>query len=226
MSPNEPPRTAWRLPDPRDWPAGVDVGAIGGRIDAGTLLAGYRRGLFPMHAGSRLHWFSPDPRGVIEPAEFHCSRSLRRSIKGFETRIDCAFAAVVAGCADPQRPSGWIGPDYQRAYAELHRLGWAHSVETWVDGDLVGGLFGISLGSVFVAESKFHRVRDASKAAVASLADLLRDCGPTSLIDVQWSTDHLASLGAVEVPRPSYLDRLAIGRTRPGPDWRRLRWGD
>lgn len=219
MPPIEPPPTPWQLPDPRQWPAGVEVAAVGGRIDAGTLLAGYRLGLFPMEVGRQLQWFSPDPRGVIVPSDFHCSRSLRRAIRGFQTRIDTSFEAVVAACADPRRPSGWITADYQQAYADLFHLGWAHSVEIWADGALAGGLFGIALGSVFIAESKFHWATDASKAAVAGLVDIQATAGTDALIDVQWSTDHLASLGATQISRPDYLDRLAVGAAQSGPRW-------
>jgi len=156
-----------------------------------------------------LGWFSPDPRGVLDPARAHESRSLRRSRRSFETRVDTAFDQVVAGCADPSRDGAWIGEDYVQVYRDLHALGHAHSVETWLDGRLVGGLFGVVVGGLFAAESKFHRETDASKAAVLALAEMLVDGpGPTGLVDVQWSTPHLATLGVVEVTRAHYLRRL------------------
>lgn len=159
--------------------------------------------------GEQLGWFSPDPRGVLLPERVHESRSLRRSRGRFETRVDTAFDAVVAGCADPGREGAWIDRGYVAAYRDLHADGLAHSVETWLDGELVGGLFGVVVGGLFAAESKFHRTTDASKAAVVALARMLADePGPPRLIDVQWSTPHLASLGVVEVTRQHYLARL------------------
>ncbi len=177
------------------------------------LLSGYRRGMFAMQVRVRrreqLGWFSPDPRGVLLPERVHESRSLRRSRGRFETRVDTAFDAVVAGCADPGRDGAWIDSEYATAYHALHTDGLAHSVETWLDGELVGGLFGVVMGGLFAAESKFHRTTDASKAAVVALARMLADePGPPRLIDVQWSTPHLASLGVVEVTRQHYLARL------------------
>lgn len=165
-----------------------------------------------------LGWFSPDPRGVLDPARAHESRSLRRSRRAFETRVDTAFGQVVAGCADPSRDGAWIDEDYVRAYRDLHATGHAHSVETWRDGVLVGGLFGVVVGGLFAAESKFHLETDASKAAVLSLAELLREGpGPPGLVDVQWSTPHLATLGVVEVTREHYLRRLGDLVDQPAP---------
>jgi leucyl/phenylalanyl-tRNA--protein transferase len=124
-------------------------------------------------------------------------------------RVDTAFDAVVAGCADPGRTGRWITPEVAAAYGSLHRLGWAHSVETWVDGELVGGLYGVAVGGLFAGESMFSRATDASKVALVALVELLRaDGDPRRLLDVQWRTDHLASLGVVEVPRAEYLRRL------------------
>ncbi len=192
-----------------------EIAGIGGDLAPGTLLAAYRQGLFPMRVRPRgpIGWWSPDPRGIIPLDGLHVSRSLRRSCQRFEMRVDTAFEAVVRGCADPRRPHGWIDKKFVAAYAELHRLGWAHSIETWLldaagDGELVGGLYGVSVGGLFAAESKFHRVRDASKVALVALVDLLRDGGAT-LLDVQWTTPHLESLGAVAIPRVEYLSRLA-----------------
>jgi leucyl/phenylalanyl-tRNA--protein transferase len=211
-------------------PDGPDRVGVGGALASGLLLDGYRRGLFAMTVRVRrrdvLGWFSPDPRGVLRPAEVHESRSLRRSARRFETRVDTAFEEVVAGCADPARDGAWIDEGYREAYRELHAAGIAHSVETWRDGRLVGGLFGLALGGLFAAESKFHRETDASKAAVVALARLLaaEEHGPR-LVDVQWSTPHLATLGVVEVRRTDYLSLLPrllavpppVSLTRPGP---------
>jgi leucyl/phenylalanyl-tRNA--protein transferase len=135
-----------------------------------------------------------------------------------EVRVDTAFEEVVAGCADPRRDSGWIDDDVRAAYTELHRLGWAHSVETWQDGCLVGGLYGVAVGGLFAGESMFHRVRDASKVALVGLVGLLRDeHAGARLLDVQWQTPHLASLGVVTMPRAAYLRRLREALELPLP---------
>ena len=137
-------------------------------------------------------------------------------MRHFEFRVDSAFDDVVAGCAEPNRPHGWIDDRIQRAYRRLHELGWAHSVETWCDEELVGGLYGLGIGGLFAAESKFHRRTDASKAAVVALATGLVDDHPR-LIDVQWRTDHLASLGVTEISRSRYLERLHTVLPSPDP---------
>ena len=155
---------------------------VGADLAPGTLLDAYRRGLFPMrlHAGGPIGWWSPDPRGVIPLDGLHVSRSLRRSCRRYRVTVDQAFDDVVRGCADPSRPHGWIDDEFARAYAELHRLGWAHSIEVWdADDALVGGLYGVAIGGLFAAESKFHRATDASKVAVVGLVDVLRDDGAT-----------------------------------------------
>ena len=215
--PIEPPASRWdlsidMLPDEHGF-----VGA-GADDEPGTLLAAYRSALFPMplEGGDVLGWWSPDPRGVLELDNLHVSRSLRRSMRHFEFRVDSAFDEVVAGCAEPTRPHGWIDDRIQRAYRRLHELGWAHSVETWCDGELVGGLYGLGIGGLFAAESKFHRRTDASKAAVVALATGLVDDHPR-LIDVQWRTDHLATLGVTEIPRARYLERLRAVLPSPEP---------
>ncbi len=183
---------------------------IGADLSPGMLLSGYRGGLFAMPDGADLGWWSPDPRGLLLPAQVHVSRSLRRALTHFEVSLDGAFAEVVAACADPRRPHGWITGAYLDSYLELHRLGWAHSIEVWgSDGRLAGGLFGVEVGGLFAAESKFHLRTDASKVAVVALAALLvSDGDPHRVIDIQWCTEHLASLGAVQVPRPVYLQAL------------------
>ena len=205
---------------------GAEIAGVGADLAPGTLLTAYRQGLFPMRLQARgpiglgpIGWWSPDPRGILPLDGLHVSRSLRRSVRRFEIRVDTAFEAVVRGCADPRRPHGWIDKKFIAAYTVLHELGWAHSVETWQDDDqgisvLVGGLYGVSIGGLFAAESKFHRVTDASKAAVVALVDLMREGGGT-LLDVQWTTPHLASLGAVDVPRDRYLELVAAAVSRP-----------
>jgi leucyl/phenylalanyl-tRNA---protein transferase len=208
--PVEPPPSRWELPDPA---AGDDdVVAIGGDLEPGTVLDAYRRGLFPMRAEGLLAWWSPDPRGVIPLDGFHVSRSLRSVIPRFDVSIDTAFEAVMRGCADPRRPHGWIDESFVTAYTHLHELGWAHSVETWHRGELVGGLYGLRIGGLFAGESMFHRVTGASKVACWATVELLRLDG-AQLFDVQWTTPHLRTLGAVDVTRPEYLQLLASARS-------------
>ena len=210
----EPPPTAWALPDPGDAPPGVELLGVGADLAPGTVLAAYRRGLFPMDVGARgpLGWWSPDPRGVLPLDRLHRSRSLRRSCRRLRTTVDEAFEAVVEGCADPARPHGWITPAVRAAYTGLHRWGWAHSVEVWdSSGDLVGGVYGLEIGGLFAGESMFHRVDDASKVALVGLVDRLGGAAGARagrLFDVQWLTPHLASLGAVALPRAAYLAAL------------------
>jgi len=156
-----------------------------------------------------IGWWSPDPRGVLPLDGMHVSRSLRRSSQRFEIRFDTAFEEVIRGCGDPSRPHGWISEAFVQAYVRLHRLGWAHSVETWRDDRLVGGLYGVRINGFFAGESMFHIETDASKVALVALVDWLNESRAT-LLDVQWSTPHLASLGVVEISRTDYLRRLAV----------------
>jgi leucyl/phenylalanyl-tRNA--protein transferase len=224
--PVEPPLSRWELPSAANLPEGAEIAGVGADLAPGTLLAAYRRGLFPMRLQARgpiglgpLGWWSPDPRGVLPLEGLHVSRSLQRSRRRFEVRVDTAFEEVMRGCADPKRPHGWIDRKFIAAYTELHELGWAHSVETWQVDDharnvLVGGLYGVAIGGLFAAESKFHRVTDASKAAVVALVEMMRGGGGV-LLDVQWTTPHLASLGAVDVPRDRYLALVAAAVEQP-----------
>jgi leucyl/phenylalanyl-tRNA--protein transferase len=206
--PVEPPPTPWVLPSPQRADEHGLV-AVGADLEPGTLLAAYRGGLFPMPFGRRrIGWWSPDPRGVIPFDGLRVSRSLRKSCSRFEIRHDTSFETVMRRCGDPSRPHGWINEDFVRAYTRLHGLGWAHSVETWLDGVLVGGLYGVRVGGLFAGESMFHAATDASKVALVALVEWLRETGG-SLLDVQWCTEHLASLGAVEIARDEYLRRLA-----------------
>ena len=214
--PVEPPATHWLLPSP-DRADAHGLVAVGADLEPGTLLAAYRGGLFPMPLGRRkLGWWSPDPRGVVPLDGLHVSRSLRKSCARFEIRTNTEFEAVMRRCDDPRRPHGWITEDFVRAYTRLHHLGWAHSVETWLDGELVGGLYGVKVNGLFAGESMFHSATDASKVALVALVEILREQSAT-LLDVQWCTEHLASLGAIEMPRTRYLALLAdaIGPTTP-----------
>lgn len=165
-----------------------------------------------------IGWWSPDPRGVLPLDAIRVTRSLRQSAKKFEIRVDTCFVDVVRGCADSARSDGWITDDFIEAYARLHELGWAHSIEAFDSGGvLAGGLYGVRVGGFFAGESMFHRARDASKVALMALVALMRESG-MSLLDTQWSTDHLASLGVIDISRHDYLARLAeaIGAER-GP---------
>jgi leucyl/phenylalanyl-tRNA--protein transferase len=166
-----------------------------------------------------LGWWSPDPRGVLPLDAMHVSRSLRRSSRRFEVTVDADFGAVITACADPARADGWIDAAFIDAYTRLHDLGWAHSVEVWAqDGEgtreLAGGLYGLAVGGLFAGESMFHRRTDASKVALLALVERLAR-GGGELLDVQWRTPHLASLGVVEVTRSRYLDLLAVALARP-----------
>lgn len=217
--PVEPPPSTWDLPDPSSADEHGIVG-LGADLAPGTLLQAYRHGLFPMPLRARgpMAWWSPDPRGILPIRGLRVTRSLRRSCNRYEVRVDTAFDEVLAACADPGRPGGWISRDVCAAYGELHRLGWAHSVEAWDDEGLAGGLYGVAVGGLFAGESMFHRRVDASKVALVHLVALLDDGVDGRLVDVQWCTSHLASLGAVEIPRPSYLEQLRTALALPLPE--------
>jgi leucyl/phenylalanyl-tRNA---protein transferase len=194
--------------------------AAGGDLEPERLLAAYRRGIFPWYSdGQPILWWSPDPRSVLRPDQVHVSRSLRRSLikGGFELRIDTAFERVVAGCAAPRNYTNatWITDDMAAAYARLHRLGWAHSFETWRDGELVGGLYGVAIGRVFFGESMFARATDASKVALVNLAAQLQ-ARSFALIDCQVASAHVTSLGASTVPRAKFLAELDTYCEPPG----------
>ena len=217
--PIEPPPSRWRLDqalrdesgEPRADPDD-DLVAMGADLEPGTVLAAYRSGLFPMPVGGwrdPMGWWSPVRRGVLPLDGLVVSRSLRRACRDYEVRVDTAFDEVLAACADPRRPHGWIDKRIVRTYTSLHELGWAHSVEVWRDDRLEGGLYGLAIGGLFAGESMFHRARDASKAALVGLVDLLRDeHADARLVDVQWATPHLESLGVREIGREDYLARL------------------
>jgi leucyl/phenylalanyl-tRNA--protein transferase len=203
------------MPDPRRVPAHGLV-AAGGDLTPGTLLAAYRAGIFPWpDADGRLLWFSPDPRAILPLDGFHESHSLKRTRRRdrFTVSRDRDFAAVIAECATAHGTT-WITPDMQAAYVELSRLDWAHSVEVWEAERLVGGVYGVTVGGLFAAESMFHHASDASKVALAALVEHLVARGFT-LLDVQLLTPHLASLGAIALSRAEYLGRLEAALAVP-----------
>ncbi len=211
----QPLLSRWEFPDARTLPSDQDFIGVGADLEPGTLLAAYQAGYFPMpvEAGirkrSQIGWFSPDPRGTLPLDGLLVSRSLRRSLRRYRVTFNQAFPSVIAACGDPRRPQGWIDDKIKAAYTRLHQLGFAQSVETWEDDTLVGGLYGVSLGGLFAGESMFHLQTDASKVALVHLVELLRD-GQPRLLDVQWATEHLQSLGVVETKRTDYLDHLAL----------------
>ena len=218
--PAEPPPCPWEFA-PADTADEHGIVAVGADLEPGTLLAAYRSGLFPMPAegarGGPIVWWSPDPRGVLPLDELRVSRSLRRSCARYEVRVDTAFTEVLAECGDRRRAGAWITDDIAAAYLRLHELGWAHSVEAWDDEGLAGGLYGVAVDGLFAGESMFHRRRDASKVALVGLVELLAADRQRRLLDVQWATEHLQTLGVVAVPRADYLARLAAVRHLPLP---------
>ena len=197
--------------------------AAGGDLSPERLLDAYRRGIFPWYSeGDPILWWSPDPRMVLFPCELKISRSLGKTLRNrrYETRFDSAFEEVIKSCAAPRKgePGTWIGEAMMAAYLELHRLGHAHSVETWIDGDLAGGLYGVAVGRVFFGESMYSRARDASKIALAALVAHLDSAG-FGLIDCQMHTRHLETLGAREIPRARFsrlLEDLVHYSRSPG----------
>ncbi|MDO8731813.1 MAG: leucyl/phenylalanyl-tRNA--protein transferase [Actinomycetota bacterium] len=210
--PIDPGPCAWKFPDPLLAEPDQEVIAIGADLAPATLLEGYRRGVFPMYlASGELAWWSPNPRGILALEDLKISKSLRKSVAQFDVTFDTAFEAVMRGC-DEDRIDSWINEDFIQAYTHLHSLGWAHSVEVWREGALVGGLYGLEVGGLFAGESMFHRERDASKVAMVALVRRLQRCGGARLLDVQWRTDHLATLGVTEIPREEYLTRLRDAR--------------
>jgi leucyl/phenylalanyl-tRNA---protein transferase len=211
----------WVFPDPLE--ADDDIVAVGADLEPATLLAAYRQGIFPMPLDDHdeMSWWSPVVRGVLPLDHLRVTRSMRQSAKHYATTWDRAFDEVIAGCADPTRPGAWIDDRIEAAYRRLFGAGFAHSIEVWREDELVGGLYGVAIGGLFAGESMFHHARDASKVALMALVDLLDDGEPDRLVDVQWSTDHLASLGVVEISRSEYLRRLnrALAVPPPAP-WR------
>ncbi len=212
----EPPHGLFRFPPPEKW-GSDDLVGIGADLSPGTILEAYRMGLFPMPLDDgSLGWWSPMERAVLPLSSLRISRSLARSCRRFTVSVDADATGVMEGCADPDRPHSWITPAVAEAYLELHRLGHVHSFEVWdYEGELVGGLYGVALGGLFCGESMFHRVSDASKVALVHLVSVLSE-GGAEMLDVQWLTPHLASLGAEVIGREAYLERLP--RALAGPD--------
>jgi len=197
--PVEPPPSRWVLPDPAD--PGIeavadDLVAVGADLEPGTLLEAYRCGLFPMPGRTRIGrrtvgWWSPVDRGVLPVAGHRVSRSLRRSRRRMEVRVDTAFDEVVRGCADPSRPGGWIDEEVRSAYGELHRLGWAHSVEAWQGGELVGGLYGVAIGGVFARELLYPPATAAPQGGLGGVLPLFTPAHPAErLVRPQLQTPH------------------------------------
>lgn len=203
------PPTDWQFPDPSTAdPHGV-VG-IGADLEPATLILAYRSGMFPMPVGDddeTIGWWSPPYRGVLAFSDLRVTRSLRQSCRRYDVTVNQAFDRVIRACAELPRDGGWISPAIIDAYERLHSLGWAHSVETWHDGELIGGLYGVQIGGLFAGESMFHLATDASKVALVGLVSGLEYCG-VQLLDVQWATDHLATLGVREITRGDYLGQL------------------
>jgi leucyl/phenylalanyl-tRNA--protein transferase len=201
----------WAFPPSSRWPDD-DVIAVGGDLEPATLIAAYRKGIFPMvlQTTDRLvGWWSPDPRGIVPLDNLRVTRSMRQSAKRYEIRVDTCFVDIIRACANPSRESAWITEEFVEAFVRLHQLGWAHSVEVFNrQGRLAGGLYGVRVNRLFAGESMFYLERDGSKVALMALVQLMRDSGMT-LLDVQWRTDHLASLGAIEVSRQEYLTLVA-----------------
>jgi len=198
--------------------------AVGGDLRPRRLILGYKMGIFPWFSqGDPILWWSPDPRLVLDPSEIRISRSLKKTLKKkiFEIRIDSAFEQVIKNCADTRsekREGTWITEEMIQAYCALHESGWAHSFEAWFHGELVGGLYGVGLGGIFFGESMFSKISDSSKVALAALADYSKQHS-IDMIDCQMTTAHLMSLGAHEMPRAIFLERLEkslLKRTRRG----------
>ena len=227
LEPSDPlphPSDAWGSDDPAP-----GLLAAGGALGVPNLCAAYAQGTFPWYGpGQPILWWSPDPRMVLPVARFRLHRSLRKTLQAFrarsgcEIRVDSAFEAVITACATKKRDgqSGtWIVPEMVQAYTQLHAAGHAHSVETWVDGELAGGLYCVALGRAVFGESMFAHATDASKIALAALVGLCRYHG-VEMIDCQQNTRHLASLGAEEIPRARFLAQVEQARRQPGPSWR------
>jgi leucyl/phenylalanyl-tRNA--protein transferase len=225
--PQQVPACLWKFPSADEMPD-ADLVATGADLEPSTLIEAYRNGIFPMPLNATLRgafsfslglrprsprdetmgWWSPIERGVLEPGSLQVSRSLRRSTRRWSVTVDRSFAEVVTQCATQPRRGAWISTGILDAYVRLHELGWAHSIEARdEDGRLIGGLYGVRIGRLFAGESMFHLERDASKVALVHLASLMSGHGP-SLIDVQWATPHLESLGVMTIPRREYLGRL------------------
>lgn len=214
--------------NPEEWPVQDPIG-LSGELTVEMVVEGYRCGVFPMPIhrdlpeGVRFAWFCPPDRGILPLDGLRVTRSLRKNAKRYRVTVDTCFTEVMDRCGDPSRDGAWITDEITEVYVGLHARGLAHSVETWDDQDrLVGGLYGVGIGGLFAGESMFHdpdHGRDASKVALIRLVELLNDAGGERLLDVQWATDHLTSLGVVEISRADYLDRLARVLPVSPPMW-------
>ncbi len=211
--------SVWEFPEKEGWPR-HDVVGRGADLEPETLIYAYRHGVFPMVSNESgetsrdLIWWSPQMRAIIPLDGLKISRTMRRSARKFVIRSDTQFENVMRNCAAPHRDNGWITEEFIEAYVRLHHLGWAHSIEVIDEnGFLAGGLYGVRIGGLFAGESMFHIVRDASKVALMALVETMKSSN-LSLLDVQWLTPHLASLGAVSIKRDEYLRRLEIAVTQ------------
>lgn len=203
------------FPDPREFDH-EGLLAIGGELSTERLVAAYRAGIFPWYGEDYLPmWWSPDPRALVSASSLHVSRSLRRTLHrgGFELSWNRCFRRVMSACGDGREDGTWVIPEMLDAYERLHRSGFAHSLEVWWDGELVGGIYGVQIGALFAAESMFHRRTDMSKVALVALVQVLT-AGGIDVIDVQFVTPHLATLGAFTVPRTDYLQRIAAATAK------------
>lgn len=213
--PVEPLPSKFELPQASDEDG--DVIAVGGELSPGLVLKAYRQGMFPMNlSDGHLGWWSPVERAILPLDGLKISRSLRKSTRRYSVSVDEDFESVIQWCSDVDRPNGWITDEIIDTYTQLFQLGWAHSIEVWDSvGSLVGGLYGLSVGGLFAGESMFHLSRDASKVALVHLAVIMSHGGV--LLDVQWQTPHLESLGAVVVGRDEYLRLLPEALASRGP---------
>lgn len=214
------PQSQWDLPDPLTADPDSDVVAVGADLEPATVLQGYATGLFPMHLSADdatgsdspviLGWWSPNPRGVLPLDSMRVTESLRKSAKKFRVTFDRAFESVMRACQRPGEDGQWITEEFVQTYTQLHQMGFAHSVEVWSkSGELVGGLYGVELGGLFAGESMFHYERDASKVALVALVEKMNSCPGVRLLDVQWRTPHLGSMGVIEISRAEYCQKLA-----------------
>lgn len=217
-----PTECRWSFPTHDQWDDDDDVVAVGADLAPDTLLFAYSHGMFPMFLDKRhseLGWWSPVQRGIIPLHGLRITKSMRNSARKFHCTVNVAFEEVMNACATTHTQGNWIDAQFIKAYSELHQLGHAHSIEVWNNNDeLVGGLYGVRINNFFAGESMFHRETDASKVALMFLVDLMTLAGMT-LLDTQWQTEHLASLGCIEVPRDAYLALLsdAVGVTTSNP---------
>ncbi len=212
MRVSTPTECRWHFPTPSEWPEDDDVVAVGADLEPDTLVYAYTHGMFPMFIDkkhSQLGWFSPVERGVIPLDGLRITRSMRQSARKFQCTVNTAFIDVMNECATSHTQGNWIDQKFVTAYSHLHQMGLAHSIEVWDNNQqLVGGLYGVRINNFFAGESMFHHQADASKVALMTLVDLMVLDG-MSLLDTQWQTEHLESLGCIEVPRSLYLSWLA-----------------